>query len=333
MCKKLKLCICLSTVMLGCIMPCVGVTVIWKDPSVAVHLNQPYASLEFENPLNGTEKVFGYRVLEWRDADYSPPDWYDDWRVSHPREIDGCDTEIWMRWAGHSCWTNTTVPSSIVSVHLVGDDNDGMAQISIDGKAVAILDMGTQWPPQPTCIIITNLPDQTHLIQVDDMGTGPSGYGDDVAVLGAAALEKKPTKWKQPPITYTGKGIYYGWNEMSQHQGEMIAADDWVCQNTDPIVRVTWWGSYIGLKGTTPFKQPDSFHFSIWTDVPAGTITPFSHPGTCIWAVDVPAEQVMEQFVGWDFDPIQNTYEACFRYDADLPQNHSNRKSRRLFSG
>ena len=317
--RALKLWVCLSSAMLGIMMPCFGVTVLWKAPSVAIHTNQPYSSLEFENPLNGTEKVFGYRMLEWLDADYSPPNWYDDWTVSHPQEIDGCETEIWMRRAGHSCWTNTTVPSTIISIHLVGDDNDGVAQISVDGAAVAVLDMGTQWPPQPTCVIVSNLPYQTHAIQVDDNGFGASGYGTDVAVLGTAALEEKPIKWEQPPTPYTGENIYYGWNEMSQHEGDMIVADDWVCENTDPITRVTWWGSYIGLQGAVPEKTPDSFHLSIWTDIPAGIDAPFSHPGTCIWATNIPADG-LGQFVGWDFDPIRQTYEACFRYEAELPQ-------------
>ena len=123
--------------------PVHGATLISKAANATVYLGLPSAALEFENPLAGTETVIGHAVLEWRDADYAKPGHplYDDWTVSDTNNIDGDTHEIWMRQTGQSIWTVTTVPSTILSIHMTGDANDGRADVLVDGSTVASLDM------------------------------------------------------------------------------------------------------------------------------------------------------------------------------------------------
>ena len=306
-----------------------AITITYRAPNAACHFvptNVGAQGLwEFENPLTGNEYVFGHKVLNWRDADYMPgtPTPYDDWQVwPQGGRIDGCDSEIWMRdntepqqWIE----TGTQVASTIVSIHLPADDNDGLCQVTVDGKIVLKADMGCPFDTQERLIVIVSgLPNATHWIEVQCQGWGT--YGCDVHCWGAAALQEKPIKWDQPPaMTDTGT-IFYGWNQPSHYPyGNLAAADDWVCTTTDPVKDIHWWGSYLNWKESgPPAIQPDYFHLSIWTDVPEGGGTePFSHPGQCIWTYDT--AYVTPEFVGWDYDPMDKRIEACFKYNVDLP--------------
>jgi len=314
--------------------PAAAVTIIYQSANTDIDLTQPYGNLEFENPLAGTEMIKGYDVIEWRDADYAPgpPPWYDDWSVSDPAGIDGYANEIWMRTSGHSIWTTTTVASTIVSIHLHGDDNDGLADILVDDILVARLDMGTSPGTQNALIIVKNLAYITHHIRVNDLGGGPSALGTDVATMGAAALEKR-IKWSQPPKPAMPDNLYYGWNEISIYDGNQIVADDWQCDNDDPVTDVHWWGSFKGWIDSDypPATQaPTSFHITIWTDVPdpaPDDPDTFSHPNEVVWEID--CYNFTTKFVGWDYDPRTNCYEACFYYEQDLTEaeyfyQHSN---------
>ena len=187
---KLKLLLVCFAVSLFGVLPASAVTVLWQGAGVDIYLGRPYNTLEFEDPYAVGKFVQGYQVLDWRDADYAylPPAWYDEWTVSHSGAIDGHVNEIWMRKSGHSISTNTQVASSVVSIHLNGDNNDGKAEIMVDGVTKAILDMGTRIGSQTALVIVKYLSPTTHNITVNDSGVGPSGLGDDVAVMGAAAL-------------------------------------------------------------------------------------------------------------------------------------------------
>jgi len=115
--------------------------------------------------------------------------------------------------------------------------------------------------------------------------------------------------------------VFYGWNELSVHDGPQIAADDWVCTTTNPVTMIRWWGSFLGWRQSTPpAVQPSGFHFAIWTDVPGipGDPENFSHPGTVIWEYDQ-TTALTPTFSGWDYDPITQTYDAAFRYEMTLP--------------
>jgi len=153
-----------------------GATVVSRASNTAVYLGLPAVQLEFENPLMGTEKVMGHPVLNWRDADYAagPPRWYDDWIVSTPAEIDGTATEIWLRRAGHSASTTTTVPSAVVSIHLTGDQNDGLAQVMVDGAEVARLNLYSA-SPETALVVVRGLALTTHTLQVNALGDPAGG--------------------------------------------------------------------------------------------------------------------------------------------------------------
>ena len=306
--------------------PSPGVTVVSKAANAEIRLDVPYlGETEFENPLTGAEIVAGHHVLEWRDADYAagPPPWYDDWSVNIPANIDGWPDQVWLRNAGDAAWTTTTVPSTIISIHMNGDNNDGLAQVLVDGAEVAQLDMyyagaGVTWR-QTVLIIVRGLANTTHTVRVNDLGFGPSGMGDDVQMNGAAALRENPIKWNQPPqLTEVTKTFYYGWNQMSvAGQQWNIAADDWVCNSTNPVTKIRWWGSFIGWASNAPPPvAPSSFQIQFWTDVPAGIDAPYSHPGAIEWQIN--CQTFTWQFVGYDYDPTTTNIEACFLFEQTL---------------
>jgi hypothetical protein len=303
--------------------PAAAVTVLSKSSNTAVYLGLPYDQLEFENPLHGTETVLGHKIVDWRDADFSPgpppPPRYKDWSANDPLNIDGNATEIWMHRNGHFIRTATTAPSTIVSIHMVGDATDGLAGVLVDDTTVATLDMGTLNGPQTVLILVKGLASAVHDIQVADLG--PGGLGGDVRTLGAAALQESDLKWDQPPTPAQPRNVFYGWNEPSTSPptSEQIVADDWICSNADPVTAIHWWGSFKGWRKAelpSPAEMPALFHITIWTDVPKGPNEPFSHPGQVIWATD--CYNFLTQFVGWDYDPRTNQYEACFRFDQYL---------------
>ncbi|MBI5866152.1 MAG: hypothetical protein HZB38_16910 [Planctomycetes bacterium] len=308
-----------SAFALGLVAPAHGIQVLWQANNAGVQIGFTFNEVEFENPLSGQETIGGYRIAQWRDADYragSPP-WYDDWTVNSPG-IDGWPTEIWLRQQGHAASTSTTIPSTDVSIHLTGDDNDGLAEVLVDGVLVARLDMGTPQPGQRAVVFVSMLANTTHMITVQDAGIGPSGFGDDVAILGACAL-RRDLKWDQPPVPGEPDNVFMGWNELSEFGGSRIAADDWVCETTDPVSDIHWWGSFLNWReGYAPAILPAYFHMTIWTDVPF--MPPgFSHPGQVLWEYDCFDYTV--EFAGWDFDPRSREYESGFRFNCNLPQS------------
>ena len=327
--KLLILCFVVSALVGLTTSPAMAATILWKSANTDIYLGMPISKLEYENPLAGNEMIKGYAIKEWRDADYAagPPRWYDDWNVNDPANIDGSVNEIWMRRAGNSIWTTTTIASSTVSIHLIGDNNDGLADILVDGILVAKLDMGSA-ATQTALIIVKNLANIAHHIQVNDRGYGPN-FGDDVATLGAAALEKR-IKWSQPPKPAQTTNLYYGWNEISDYNGPQIVADDWECTNDDPVTDIHWWGSFINWTSSDdPPVMPSSFHITFWTDVPANPDDPdsFSHPNDVVWEID--CTNFTFDFVGWDYDPRTKCYEACFYFEQFLTEaeyfiQHSN---------
>jgi len=295
-----------------------ALTVLYRVPSAAVYVGLPFNNLEFDNPLNGTEMVLSHRVLEWRDADYTnqPEPWYDDWVVSHPGGIDGNANEIWMRANGHSISTATTVASKIISIHLVGDNNDGVAQVLVDGVEVARLHMYAT-TAQTALVVVSGLASTTHTITVNDLGPlAGTPSGPDVATLGVAALAESEVKWDQPPLPADPTNVFYGWNEISMYGFGSIAADDWACTTTDPVTDLHWWGSFPDWPYADPPQLPPAFNITIWTDVPADPTGNFSHPGVAIWQIY--CTNYTWKFVGWDYDPIKRIYEACFRFDQNL---------------
>ncbi len=136
-----------------------------------------------------------------------------------------------------------------------------------------------------------------------------------VAGVGVAAAWPD-AKWIQPPQPIEPLHLYFGWNEYSEFYYGPMVADDWRCTSNEPVAVVSWWGSFLGWdKPYLPPMPPDHFHIQFWTDVPAGAPgnpEPFSHPGQLLH--EVVAYTVLWQFVGWDFDPVTQSWESCFRF-------------------
>ncbi len=148
-------------------------------------------------------------------------------------------------------------------------------------------------------------------------GEAPDGEVEDYAV------DIIETKWVQPPEPATPDNIYLGWNEPSyvnQSSQGSLAGDDWVCDTTDPVTEIVWWGSFLDWNDGSQLPQvaPSSFHFAIWTDVPVGPDDPFSHPGTVEWVHD--SSNCDWEWVGWDYDPRTGTYEAAYRFSVSLDE-------------
>ena len=95
---------------------------------------------------------------------------------------------------------------------------------------------------------------------------------------------------------------------MSDHNAGQVMADDFMCEEEEPIVAVRWWGSYIGEPGQRPDGWAESFeisfHFSLGPH-------PLSLPGPLIKLYAVDAQEVWE---GVDING-----DNVYRYDAYLP--------------
>lgn len=121
----------------------------------------------------------------------------------------------------------------------------------------------------------------------------------------------------------------------TQPQGPAVrrlVADDWLCDTETPVTALAWWGSYLGYKFQAcqcPQEpapaRPDYFLLSIWTDVPASSLSAFSHPAEKIW--EYKAFDFDEVLVGYDkhsqlsTDPAKVAHEPVFRYCARLPED------------
>lgn len=305
-----------------------AINITYRAPNAACYIdpaNTPiWGKWEFDNPLKGNEHILGHKVLQWRDAGYYPASAnpYEDWIV-HPQGgvIDGNASEIWMRDNTIvNQWIETsTIPCTIIAVSLTGDGNDGLAEVWIDNMHVFSADMGSV-QSERVIILVKGLQYTGHNVEVRALGPGAMG-GADVATFGAAALDETEVKWEQPPEVTNEGTIYNGWNEPSYSPGPQAAADDWVCDTTDPVKDIHWWGSFENWKkAEPPSSQPAYFHLSIWTDVPRGPNAPFSHPGQCVWQYD--AHGVNPVFAGWDYDPVKKQIETCYKYDLILPEEN-----------
>jgi len=311
--------------------PVGAITIVSQSPNVDITLGLSFNDLEFEDPLLGTEKVQGYIIKEWLDADYTagPPRDYEDWSVNDPANIDGNANEVWMRFNGHMITTSTTVNSTVVSVHMVGDNNDGLAQIMVDGIEVARLDMYTAGAADRALIIVKYLANATHTIDVNDLGQGSGGAGaDDVAVMGAAALVRN--KWLQKPDRRdTAMNVDGTWIADPVPPGPypQILADDFYCEMDGPITHIGIWSSWKGDEFPNYEPENVAFVLSIHKDIPAEQ-SPSGHsiPGELLWWERFEPGQftVEEAFASpqWWYSPcteppevIDGDHVGCWKYD------------------
>ena len=152
-------------------------------------------------------------------------------------------------------------------------------------------------------------------------GRAPDGEVEDYLI--EIAPRRTFPKWVQDPDLTEVDNHYLGWNQVSIHGGQVLAADDWVCVDPDPVSGIRWWGSFGGWTETTlpeAFDLPSSFHFAIWSDLPAAPPDePWSRPDNVLWATDS-LDNYTATFVGWDYDPVDKLYEACFEFEYVLPE-------------
>jgi hypothetical protein len=153
----------------------------------------------------------------------------------------------------------------------------------------------------------------------------------------AFELDTEPNwvKWEQP-FTGNRRWPHYE-DEMSMAWDDgsgaltigRLVADDWPCDQNTPITAIVWWGSYIGYRYQAcstammaPPVKPNYFLLQIWSDVPAGVDTPYSHPGRVLWKYR--AADYDEVLVGYDKHPalmIGPPREPVFRYSVRLPRD------------
>jgi hypothetical protein len=289
-----------------------AITIKSQGANVQITLNLPYSQVE--DPAIG-DTVGGCTVAEWLDADYVSGA-YKDWQNDGTGTPDGHPNEVWLRGSGMALKTTTTVPSTAVAIHLVGDNNDGLADVFVDGTSVALLDMQSPSPPAETALIlVTGLSNTTHEIRVLDRGDDPeSHFGQDVAILGASVCGEGPEelypKWRQrphPPDEGFNVPSWLDWLTMLNE----VVADDFRSDGR-PITHVRWWGSYIdplfepicgptpdGL-GCQPVPCPDPLQACVPVAVEYSQVTGLSRvvececrdPGGCqVWFSGIPGEE------------------------------------------
>lgn len=133
-------------------------------------------------------------------------------------------------------------------------------------------------------------------------------------------------KWSQPPV-YPDEPSYqfWGWDQVSIYGDTVIVADDWLCSELKPVTEIHWWGSYHWWGSNIPTGPgtPTGFHIGIWTDIPAGTGTSWSHPGEMIWEATVPRSSLNETFAGLDLHPdYPGMEDGVFEYTYQIPEEN-----------
>jgi hypothetical protein len=164
--------------------------------------------------------------------------------------------------------------------------------------------------------------------------TTPS-YGDP--------LSGQVMKFDQEPMIQTAVGgaIFFGHDELSTAYGVGNAAmpplnydgrfmaDDFSDNFNDPVVHLTWWGSYLNdnIPGVPPQPHVQKFLVAFESDVPANTAngTP-SHPGQVL-QYDVvtagalaPGSGTFTETPERGPDPVLG--EALYKYNAELHLGH-----------
>jgi len=138
-------------------------------------------------------------------------------------------------------------------------------------------------------------------------------------------------KWSQPPIeidpSISRTPIYCGWDELSYNMDYedpcgmwKIVADDFRCLGTMPVSSVHWWGSHIDWnEPCLPAELPSSWLIGFWSNVPANPdVEPsYSYPNVLLWQIEVDADRVDCEWVGYDQFP-ERPPEACFQYYVKL---------------
>ena len=137
-------------------------------------------------------------------------------------------------------------------------------------------------------------------------------------------------KWDQPFMSlrdwpYPEDQISFALDdEVGNIQVERRVADDWLCYRIDPIVAISWQGSYIGY-GYEAYncdqveepRRPDYFILSL--RMPTGVPAQDGNPSELVW--EYIAYDYDEVLVGYDRNPEGQPNESVFRYSVRLPED------------
>ena len=113
-----------------------------------------------------------------------------------------------------------------------------------------------------------------------------------------------PVKWRQTPYDVNPPGVC-----ISNHLFGHVCADDFLCEDEDPIVAVRWWGMWWNTEEVRPtgtVTADISFHLSTGDH-------PTSLPAERVALYEVTAQEEWTGTLVWGEYPI-------YRYDAYLPE-------------
>lgn len=159
-------------------------------------------------------------------------------------------------------------------------------------------------------------------------GWGKDGEVEDYEIELQPGGDGTPLKWFQPPLKsrdpdFPFPKLFWGWDEKSR-LGDVVIADDWFCRDPRPVTGIRWWGSYLDWEQPEPPEHaPAAFHLGMWTDVPKGVDSEWSHPGELVWEFGVERFATDEKVVGGDFMPDHmEKPDSCFEYYVELPKEN-----------
>jgi hypothetical protein len=157
-----------------------------------------------------------------------------------------------------------------------------------------------------------------------------------VLVAGSAARADevtRPVKWSQPPEMGP-----YGYDFSSETVVPSMVADDFLCEDGEPVIDVHWWGGYWTPGAAWPYYTSDNypdptlagdvppgilqgFWIEFYSDVPGGTDPdmPWSHPGDLLYEEFLPMAEVAEALYG-KIVHVGDQVENVWQYNVDLPR-------------
>jgi hypothetical protein len=114
----------------------------------------------------------------------------------------------------------------------------------------------------------------------------------------------QPAKWVQMPDLLTGMNVLA--------TDPNILADDFLCMQTGPITDIHVWGSWLDDQ----MDPAARFKLSIHSDVPAGTDTPYSHPGPELWSgVFDPSQYIVNPWATTPNEPFYDPAGTIIGFD------------------
>ena len=143
-------------------------------------------------------------------------------------------------------------------------------------------------------------------------------------------LTEQPwVKWDQPFTDlrdwpyYEAQESFAIDDEVGNVRIEHQVADDWLCEQTDPVIAISWQGSYIGYGYETcdctaveKPRRPDYFILSLRK--PINVTAGDENPGESVW--EYIAYDYDEVLIGYDLNSDGRPNEPVFRYSVKLPQ-------------